>query len=318
MRKLKRILPVLTLTIVAAGAFIAVSNLQNIMDWWRLRSYVPSDIIAKIATDARMNDEGRRLFYIHDPAILSKAEFQNGCTVGEVSIVLGCYISNQRIYLFDVQEERLSGVEEVTAAHEMLHAAYDRLKPSEKERVDRLLQEAYERVTDARIIENINTYRQRDPSVVPNELHSILGTEVRDLPAELEEYYKAYFVDRLGVVTLAESYAEEFEVREKQIEAYDSQLTNINGEITRMQADLTVENEALEQERALIDRLRGDVAAYNDAVVSFNAKVGSYNASAKELKSLIETYNSIIEQRNAIAVEERELVEAIDTRATEL
>lgn len=318
MRVSKRLFSYLFLLTVAIGSFVAVNNAQNIIDWWRLRSYKPTELISQIATKASMNDKGRRLFYIHDPAVLDKKLFQNSCTVGEASIVLGCYISNQRIYIFDVQDDRLKGVTEVTAAHEMLHAAYDRLSPSDKEYVDSLLQEAYDRLSKDRVRENIATYKERDPSIVPNELHSILGTEIRELPKDLETYYKKYFEDRLAVVTLSESYAVEFENREKQIEAYDSQLQNINGEITRMQADLSLQNTALEQERKLIDRIKNDVGAYNNAVNAFNAEVGSYNASALELKTLIESYNQIVEKRNLIAVEERELVEAIDTRATEL
>ena len=35
-------------------------------------------------------------------------------------------------YIYNVNDERLNGLKEVTAAHEMLHAAYERLPESDK------------------------------------------------------------------------------------------------------------------------------------------------------------------------------------------
>ncbi len=288
------------------------------MDWWLLRSYVPSETVKKLADSAKMSDLSRKLFYVHDPAILDKASFQTSCTVGEETIVLGCYVSNDRIYLYDVQDERLAGVEEVTAAHEMLHAAYDRLSPKEKVVLNGLLQEAYDSLTDERIRKNIASYETRDSSVVMNELHSILGTEVLELPRDLETYYQRYFTDRLAVVSLSQIYASEFEKREEQIKAYDAQLSNLNGEITRRQADLGLQSQALTEERKLLESLRGDASVFNQGVKTYNVKVNSYNSDVAKTKELIDQYNVIVSKRNEIAVEERQLVEAIDTRAEQL
>ena len=131
--------------------FYGATRARDILDWWRLRDYAPTQEISLLAESSGMNDRGKKYFYVHDPALLDKAAFTSSCTVGEETIVLGCYITNQRIYLYNVDDERLAGVEEVTAAHEMLHAAYDRLSPAEKERTNALLEEAYSRVTDERL-----------------------------------------------------------------------------------------------------------------------------------------------------------------------
>lgn len=318
MRIVRKFIPyVFTLCLFAVG-FYAVSNAHDIIDWWRLRDYQPSEKVIDLADKSGMSDTGRKLFYVHDPELLTKETFRSKCTVGEETIVLGCYITNQRIYLYKVDEKRLDGIEEVTAAHEMLHAAYDRLSPKEKTHLQTLIEDAYARVTDQRLRENVKSYEARDPSVVVNELHSILGTEVRDLPKDLEDYYAKYFIDRKKVVSLAESYASSFSELEDKIKAYDAQLTAMNGEITRRQAELQESGAELESERNRINGLKNDVSAYNQAVVSFNQKVSAYNTAADEVKSLIEKYNAIITERNAIAVEERDLVQAIDTREAEL
>jgi hypothetical protein len=318
MKFAKRILGFLVVTLPIGAMLYFAVNSQDIFDWWKLRDYTPSAEIEQLSNSSGMNDYGQKLFYLHDPALLQKSEFRGSCTVGEETIVLGCYISNDRIYIYDVRDDRLDGVEQVTAAHEMLHAAYDRLSPKEKERIDALLNEAYDRLDDLRIQENIASYRQRDPSVVTNELHSILGTEVRELPRDLEEYYSLYFTDRSTVVALAERYVGEFEVREKQIQNFDSQLSQLNGQITRGDIELQQEANALQDELRLVEQLGPSDASYARAVTLYNEKVRSYNARISEVSALVDQYNAIVEERNKIAVEERQLVEAIDTRGVEL
>ncbi|HMT18872.1 MAG TPA: hypothetical protein PKD20_00085 [Candidatus Saccharibacteria bacterium] len=318
MQYVRRLLPFLFTVCLFAVGFYAVSNTHDIIDWWRLRDYTPSDTVTRLAQQSGMNDAGTKLFYVHDPELLTKETFRDKCTVGEETIVLGCYITNQRIYLYNVEDDRLNGIEEVTAAHEMLHAAYDRLSPKEKSDLQVMIEDAYSRVTDTRLRENVRSYEARDPSVVINELHSILGTEVRDLPKDLEKYYSKYFSDRMKVVTYAESYASSFSELEEKIKAYDAQLSELNGEITRRQAELQELGASIEADRNRISSLKGDVSAYNQAVISFNMRVSNYNTAADEVKRIIEQYNAIIVERNAIAVEERDLVNSIDTRESEL
>ena len=318
MKLIKRLLPFAVTLLILASSFYAAYRIRDIIDWWKLRSYVPNESVRMLAINSGMNNRGTNLFYVHYPELLDKTQFRSSCTVGEFTIVLGCYLTNQKIYVFDVTDERLEGVEEVTAAHEMLHAAYDRLSPKEKTRVELLLTDAFDRVTDERIRENVASYRNKDPSVVPNELHSILGTEVRDLPTELEDYYKKYFSNRLAVVEKAEKYSAEFQAREDKISAYDVQLSELNGEISRKQAELNEQSRGLARKRSEIEALRSDVDAFNQAVTAYNRSVTTYNNEVTEVKALVESYNKIVVSRNEIAFEERELVEAIDTRAESL
>jgi hypothetical protein len=291
---------------------------QDVLDWIVLRNYEPSPAIARLATAASLSDDGRRLFYVHDPSLLDKANFQGVCGDNEATIVLGCYISNGKIYVFDVEDERLEGVEEVTAAHEMLHAAFDRLSGDEKERITSLLEATFAGIDDERLLNTIATYRDRDPSVVPNELHSILGTEWRDLSPELEEYFSQYFLDRFSVVEKAEAYESEFSSREDQISAYDTQLNSLSVSIAQKRADVNQLSSALKTEADQLDQKRSDPVVFNAAVPVYNDLVRSYNAEIESLRALIAQFNAIVAERNEIATQERELVEAIDTRATEL
>ena len=303
---------------ITAGSFYGVRNSQNIIDWWHLRDYTPSQEIADLATNAGFSDLGRKLFYVYDPKLMQKSEFAQKCTVGAETIVLGCYISHQSINLFDIQDERLAGGKEVTAAHEMLHAAYDRLSPQEQDKLESLLVDTFNNLHDKRIEEIVKTYERRDRTVVANELHSILGTDVRDLPGPLEDHYRQYFSDRSKVVTLAEKYNDEFAKREDEIASYDTQLSSIQGEIVQLESSLRLQKDALERMRADLEALKNTPDSYNASVVSYNARVRAYNKDVDTLKAKVSSYNKLVEERNNIAVEERELVNAIDTRVEQL
>ena len=114
---------------MVAGAILAVVNRQQIIDEITLWQYQPSEQIATIASRAKMSDTGKRMFYISKPQIKSANEFNEDCRrVEKGNAILGCYNqSSGEIYVYDVTNPELDGVKEVTAAHEMLHAAWARL-----------------------------------------------------------------------------------------------------------------------------------------------------------------------------------------------
>jgi hypothetical protein len=198
----------------------------NIYDKWQLRNYTPSSQVVSLANDASGNDTGRRLFYVNHPQLDTKEEFRKNCTTGEQTIVLGCFVPFQGIFLQNINDERLTGVIQVTAAHEMLHAAYQRLSPSEKKRVGALIDADFANLKDERIKSTIEDYKKAGADIT-NELHSILATEVRTLSPELENYYKNYFLDRSKVVDFSDKYEAAFTGRKAQVAAYDKQLADI-------------------------------------------------------------------------------------------
>jgi hypothetical protein len=308
---------VVTVAVIVSSSW-AVLNPQTVIDWWRLRDYEPPVAVVRLANDASFNDEGRKLFYVHYPELLNKQNFQGKCSLTEETIVLGCYISNDKIYVFDVEDDRLEGVEQVTAAHEMLHAAYDRLSDSERTYIDELVLAYYKELNDPRLNETIDNYRKRDPTVVPNELHSILATEYGDLPQELEDYYSQYFVNRSIVVGYSNNYEAEFTKLEEQIEVYEKQLKELEASINERENQLVQLGVALEFEKNQLEDLRSDPQSYNNAVESFNVKVRDYNEQIRILRIDVETYNEIVNKRNEIALQEQELIDSIDTRASEL
>ncbi len=303
--------------LIFGGLVFAWLNRQDLYDWLRLRNYTPAPAIAALATDTKMNDTARRLFYLQYPELNNKADFNSHCRENERTIVLGCYISGgQKIYLLDVTEKRLAGVEQVTAAHELLHAAYDRLDEEEKSNVNRMVTNAFAKLNDQRIRETIAEYKKAGADI-NNELHSILGTEVNKLPQELESYYGRYFTNRAKTVAYSEKYQSEFAKRKAQVAAYDTQLGSLKERIDALQAELGRKENAIDSQKARLDTLLAadDRSAYNALVPAYNGLISSYNAGVEEIRQLIVAYNQILNQRNAIAIEEQELLKALDSRS---
>ncbi len=304
-----------------AMSITALIYRQSIYDWWRLRGYDPSAAIVQLATDTSMNSSTRRLFYVHHPELEDRTQFNDNCpSRGEKTIILGCYITQRGIHLFDVQDPRLEGIEQVTAAHETLHAAYDRLSPSERDDVNEMLERAYDKVNNKRVRDTIESYRNAGDDIL-NELHSILGTEVRELPAELEAYYSKYFLERSKIVAYSEKYEKEFTSRENEaksimlrIEKIAAELQSKRAAIDSMEQELSNQYDQLERERAKTS----DAADFNTRVAAYNNQVAVYRQLIAEFNRLVEEHNSLLAKYNAVAVEENELIKAIDSRPSSI
>ncbi|MGD8374270.1 MAG: hypothetical protein PVI21_05460 [Candidatus Woesebacteria bacterium] len=295
-------------------------NWQIVLDWWRIQIYPPSAQIVQIADSTGMSSRGRELWYASTPVVESAAAFNQDCqNNSEESIVLGCY-KLQKIYLFDVTDEKLSGVEEVTGAHEMLHAAYERLSKAEREEIDQLINAQMSVTTDERLLELISLYNKTEPGEIYNEMHSIFGAEYRDLSPELESYYKTYFDDRNKVVTLAESYENVFTESENRIAQMDEQLTNFKSQIDKNNATLDSEYAIIQSESARLNDLwqKQKVDEYNAAVPVYNARIRAYNALVEETQNLIDKHNSLVIERNNEATAQNKLNQSLDSKYNEV
>lgn len=289
---------------------------QAVADWLKLYNYDAPNNIAALADETAMTSTARQLFYVNKPEILSGKAFSSRCPLGgEKTVVLGCYIGNdQGIYLYDVTDERLNGVEQVTAAHEMLHAAYRRLSERDRSTVDRQLQEYYtNELTDERIKRIINGYKITEPNDVINEMHSIFATEISNLPPALEEYYAKYFTNRTKVTSYLQRYQTEFTSRQNLIEQYDIRLGELKPQIDTSQTGLASQRNSLDSRSSEMQsaRSRGDIATYNSMVAPYNTAVSTYNALVETTRAKIALYNSLVAQRNAVAIEEQQLIKAI-------
>ncbi len=321
MSKLRRVVGWVLALVVLALPLFAWWHWQSIYDWFRLRDYSPPAAIASLASQDTMTPAAKHLFYINHPNLEDNgSQFRADCNESEKTIVLGCYHGGEAgIYIYDVTDPRLEGVQQVTAAHEMLHAAYDRLSAKDKDYVDGLLEDYYDHdLKDQRIKDTIAAYRQSEPNDVVNEMHSVFGTEIANLPAPLENYYNRYFSDRQVVAHFAAKYQGEFNKRQSEIKTDDASLASQKQRITVEENNLNQQADQIDSDRSHLDSLRssGQIAAYNAAVPGFNAEVTAYNAGVQKLKDDISAYNDLVNQRNAIAADLASLQQSLDTRLT--
>lgn len=316
---MKRVLGwVIGLGVVAGLVFLGWLNRYNIYDEYRLYDYTPPPAIVTLANQTTMTPYARKLFYVYHPTIEGAVAFNKDCQVTEQAIVLGCTSINRGIWLYNVTDPRINGVEQVTAAHEMLHVAYSRLSPSELKYVNNLVMTTYYKLapTDPLLKTEYQSYLKTEGAgAVPNEMHSVLGTEVGTLPPALESYYKQYFTNRQAIVAYANQYEGVFTQREQEVKSDDQQLSSWQQQINTNEQALQAQYQQIQSQQSQLNQLKASnqINAYNSEVDTYNNNVDSYNNLINQTKSIISGYNQLIITRNAIAVQEDDLIKSISS-----
>lgn len=321
MKVFRRLLPYLFLVLLLIAGGLIWWNRDYLRDSLVLRGYDPPATVAALADNTAMTAYAERLFYVNKPQLDDKISFNDACRdLGEEAAVLGCYKGDRNgIHMYDVTDLRLNGIEEVTAAHEMLHQAYDRLDGKTKEHINKLLQDYYANgLTDESVKSKLAIYEKDATSDMANEMHSIFGTEVKDLPVELEEYYKQYFSDRSKVLEYRHMSQAEFDRYRNQVTEYDRKLDELKPMIDQMEQDLKTEVAQLKTAKAELDAdlAAGRVQEYNAGVAPYNALVVRYNKNLAALNKKIDEYNKLVTERNAASVQVGELNRALDSSLT--
>ncbi len=244
------------LLLVAACSVWLVVQRQYIIDQLVVWQYEPSGEVSQIAERANLTSKGRFYLYASRTQVSDAATFNQHCKKAEEhSAILGCYTSRQ-IYVYDVENEQLDGIKEVTAVHEMLHAAWDRLSEQEQGELAALLEAEYAKHSTSDFEKRMAYYARTQPGERTNELHSIIGTEMTDISSELEQYYKRYLVDRAEIVTMHE--------------AYKSVFVHIQSETTRLEGELS----------SLAKTIDSSTKVYNQAVAQLNDDIHVFNNRA--------------------------------------
>lgn len=302
------------------GMALLVLNRQSIIDEITLWQYQPSSQVAEIANRVKMSDFGKKMFYVSKPQIQSASEFNKDCRrVERGNAILGCYDQAAgEIYIYDVTNAELDGVKEVTAAHEMLHAAWKRLSSSERKRLSTLLEHAYDNVKTDKLAERMKYYDRAQPGTHANELHSILGTEFTNLGEELEEYYRRYFTDRSEVLRLHAQYREKFESRENEAQELSKSLQSrkqkIDQDLSQYSADIADYNQRVAGFNRRANS--GDFSSQDDFSRqrrALQAELSELNSRRNNLNSEINSYNSGVLRLRELGVKIDELNKSLDS-----
>lgn len=305
--------------VCAGAALLLFSNRQQVVDQLNVWQYQPNTEVASLVQRSGMNRNGEFYFYASRPAIEPAGKFNQECDRKEAgTAILGCY-NGQYIYIYDVTNEKLDGIKEVTAAHEMLHATYIRLGDTEKKRVDALVEQEYGKLkNNSEFAARMAFYARTEPGERDNELHSVIGTEVANIDPRLEAHYKNYFTDRSKVVALHEKYAKVFEELKTRATTLSNQLTRLGDKIERESAEYRLRRTEVE---AQIEDFRrresgdgfGSRSQYESEVEELNTRISELNQFRDAINADIVQYNAIRDELITVSSQSQALNRSIDS-----
>lgn len=259
--------------LVLVVAFVAYANRQEISDRIAAAGFDAPPAIVDLADRLQLTDAGETVFLATQPTLESSQYFNDQCSrVDHVDggHVLGCF-SDGNIHLFEVTDERLNGIVEVTAAHELLHAVHARMSESERQDFDRRLRAEYDVLAkdNPALVERMNVYEGLSRAGFANELHSVLGTEVAVLPEWLEEHYAQWFEDRGSIVTQFDGYHGLFVALQEEADALTAELEEIRANVEARNAAYSAAVETFNED-ARVFKARNENFEFSSNVDEFN------------------------------------------------
>ncbi len=303
------------------GAALALwLNRQYAVDWLAFVQYTPNQEVSRIAERTTMNDQGKFYFFGSHPSVEAADAFNKICTRREASAaILGCY-TNNRIFVYNVTDKRLDGIKEVTAAHEMLHAIYQRLGDGDRQQVNGLLEKEYQHLkSDKDLATRMAYYDKNEPGEKYNELHSIIGTEYGDIGNELEAYYARYFTNRRAIVELHGTYATVFAHLEAQATALSTQLKTLGDSIEQGTTGYNAAVKALNDDiKAFNTRAEsGDFksqAAFDRERSALMGRANALDLQRQKINTDMTTYEKLRTEYNQTAATSNELYKSMDSK----
>lgn len=306
------------LLLCALAATWLVLNQRYVVDQLTVWQYHPDTDVKAIVDKSDMSGKGKFLFYASQPTIDGTQAFNQYCEKSEPqSAILGCY-NNLKIYIYDVDDPKLDGIEEVTAAHEMLHAAWDRLDGPEKTRISKLLEATYMKLNDKNLNQRMEYYARTEPTERENELHSILGTEFSNLGQELETYFDTYFDDRGVVVGLHQQYASVFESVQQKGETLATRLNQLAADINQQTKSYNAAVSALNKDIMNFNQQANNGsfssrAEFNTTRTNLLARSKNLEQERRSINEKIKTYQAVRKQLEAINSQAEALNRSIDS-----
>lgn len=322
-----------------------------IEDQLNLVPKAPSAEVKRLAQSTTMTPLAQRLFYRQQPTLEPPNQFWEQCKVPHGNIVLGCYIEEKKgafrkrskIVIQNVIDPKFSGTMEVTAAHEMLHAAYARLEKQQREDIFQQLHAARQQVENPRLLNLLKNYETQGKDRYGHELYAHLGTELADLgnPA-LEAHYRNYFRDRQQVVTFAaesvrvvakfEKQADELEVKigqlEQQLIKSHQGLQKLESRINKFSAQLLEQQQKLQRTQAAVGsapsqakanhlkaKVKREQSAYNRQVKNYNHQVKQQKKSIARFNQLVKDYQQKVDAYNQLAWRRWKTMESFASQA---
>lgn len=312
----------IVLALVFSGLFIFY-NQSKLQDFLNARIFEPQPEIVEIEKNLNLTAQATTIFRATHPTVEDRAEFNNYCAQSEHTdegTVLGCYVSDS-IHMFDIEDERLEGIMEVTAAHELLHAIYSRQTVKQKDALQEQLLGLYEEVIseNSSFEKRMSVYSHLSEERFANELHSIFGTELEILPGWIEEHYSKWFENRLAIVEFFEGYSDYFDELREQGEKLVEKLALLSEQIDYEVQVYTDSVQTFNREFENFLR-RNDSYAFQDnpdefysLKDSFDSRRYGLNEEKVLIDQMIEEYNELQLDLESLNLITKELKQSLDS-----
>lgn len=317
--KTRELVAILVTSAAMLGIYALIQSTW-VQDWWKGLSYDESSAVSAIREDLELTDTAKHIFLATQPALESAEDFNEHCDSHRADIsLLGCY-TGDKMYIYAVDLPELKDSNKVTAAHELLHAAWARMGKAERTEVERLLREFQAAHPDWSEAE-LNLYTENQKL---EELYTRIATKLREIPAELEAHYRRYFQDRQKIVEFYESYQTPFNELLEENKTLQAKVAKLNQELEverasyferleKLEAEIENFNQCadtegcfrstwefqeqrnrLETERNILNTIRAEL---NQKIDENNAAVAKYEENLKKLGKLNAALNSNVEEK---------------------
>ena len=317
-RKMTKVLKWMALAIVLVLVVLIVARREWIYDFWRGVSYRPSKEMVEIRDRLGLTDYGVFLFNASQPALNDSEEFNEKCRFEQDGndAIVGCY-TDQNIHVYNIKDSELDGIRECTSAHELLHAVWDRMGEDERESyyesLSLVLNQNNEYLKDELELYEENAKRE--------ELYVRAGTEIKDLPKDLEAHYAKIFKDQDKVVSYYDKYISVFRNLQAELESLKAEMETIKAQIDTKESDYA----------RRVDQLNKDIAEFNQCaategcstsqwsfLVQRNALISEQAALEslyQEINDLIDSYNVKVNKYNEDVISSNKLNQMINSTA---
>lgn len=289
-----------SIILLVATAAIAI-NFTIIKDFFTGLAYHPTDEMSRIRTDLNLTDKGTLIFNATMPELREKSDFNTLCRGTETeTAILGCY-RDDRIYVYDITDEELIGIRELTSAHELLHAVYHRMSSQQKQELTDILVQVYQENQDT-LGEEIDLYQDDQKK---EEIYVRAGTEIRDLPDELEKHYAEIFKNQDQIADYYKSYITVFKQIEQNLETLLKKAQDLETEITAKTAEYESGATNLNQEIQEFNNCANTPNCFTSRW-AFNNQRNALLNRQNELENLYNEINQLISEYNTTATEYNE------------
>lgn len=295
--------------IVSALVVLVISfaiQQPEVQDFWKGIGYEPSEKMSLIQESLGLTGSGERIFKAVKPALEDRDNFNSHCETHDADVsLLGCYTGGQ-IYVYEIQNEELKLANNVTTAHELLHATWQRMNEKEQAKITEWLEEIKANKAEW-LEEELASYPEEEKL---EEIYTRAGTKLRDLPADLEKHYAKYFKDRQKIVDYYEQYQAPFE--------------KLKSELDELEKQIAAENETIKAKRAEYEKQADDLSAQIDRFNRCAESAGCFGSDAefarqrnglladqKALEELRTATNSKIDENNAKIEQYNKLQESL-------